>query len=60
MTINDMRPLGQPDGKEEKILIHSTGGGAINGLQVAKASGAEGMFCRSPSILQKDWLMSRM
>lgn len=42
MAINGMRPLGQPGGKGEKVLIQGTGGVAINGLQIAKASGAEG------------------
>ncbi|RDW94294.1 NAD(P)-binding protein-25 [Coleophoma crateriformis] len=41
MAINGMRPLGQPGGKGESVLIQGTGGVAINGLQIAKASGAE-------------------
>ena len=44
MAINGMRPRGQPGGNGEKVLIQGTGGVAINGLQIAKASGAEGMF----------------
>lgn len=47
MAINGMRPLGQPGGKGEKVLIQGTGGVAINGLQIAKASGAEGMSVRN-------------
>lgn len=42
MAINGMRPLGTSGGSGEKILIQGTGGVAINGLQIAKASGAEG------------------
>jgi len=43
MAINGMRPLGHSDGDSETILIQGTGGVAINGLQIAKASGAEGI-----------------
>jgi NADPH:quinone reductase-like Zn-dependent oxidoreductase len=43
MAVNGMRTLGQPGGKGEKVLIQGTGGVAISGLQIAKASGAEGM-----------------
>lgn len=42
MAINGMRPLGQPGGMGETVLIQGTGGVAINGLQIAKASGADG------------------
>jgi NADPH:quinone reductase-like Zn-dependent oxidoreductase len=42
MAVNGMRPLGQPGGQGEKILIQGTGGVAVNGLLIAKASGAEG------------------
>ncbi|KAF7889121.1 hypothetical protein EAF00_009421 [Botryotinia globosa] len=41
MAINGMRPLGQPGGKGETVLIQGTGGVAISGLQIAKASGME-------------------
>lgn len=44
MAINGMRPLGQAGGKGEKVLIQGTGGVAVSGLQIAKASGAEGML----------------
>jgi NADPH:quinone reductase-like Zn-dependent oxidoreductase len=43
MAINGMRPFGQPGGKDETILIQGTGGVAISGLQIAVASGAEGI-----------------
>ncbi len=42
MAINWMRPIGHSGGKGEIILIQGTGGVAIAGLQIAKASGAEG------------------
>lgn len=42
MAINGMRPLGQPGGSGETILIQGTGGVAIMGLLIAKASGAKG------------------
>ncbi|KAE8450135.1 hypothetical protein EG329_006916 [Mollisiaceae sp. DMI_Dod_QoI] len=41
MAINGMRLLGHAGGKGEKILIQGTGGVAVSGLQIAKASGAE-------------------
>ena len=44
MAINGMKPLGTPGGEGEKVLIQGTGGVAVNGLQIAKASGAEGML----------------
>lgn len=42
MAINGMRPMGQPGGKGEKVLIQGTGGVAVSGLQIAAASGSEG------------------
>jgi NADPH:quinone reductase-like Zn-dependent oxidoreductase len=48
MAMNGMRPLGQPGGNGETVLIQGTGGVAINGLQIAKASGAQGTFIESP------------
>jgi len=42
MAMNGTRPLGSPGGKGEVILIQGTGGVSINGLLIAKASGAEG------------------
>jgi len=41
MAINGSRPLHNPGGDWEIILIQGTGGVSINGLQIAKASGAE-------------------
>ncbi|KAH8682938.1 hypothetical protein BGZ60DRAFT_479822 [Tricladium varicosporioides] len=41
MAINGMRPLGQAGGRGETVLIQGTGGVAVNGLLIAKASGAE-------------------
>ncbi|KAK2748912.1 hypothetical protein FQN57_007195 [Myotisia sp. PD_48] len=41
MSINGMRPMGQPGGKDEYVLLLGTGGVAIAGLQIAKASGAK-------------------
>ncbi|CZT05493.1 related to NADPH quinone oxidoreductase homolog PIG3 [Rhynchosporium graminicola] len=41
MAINGMRNLGQAAGKGEKVLIQGTGGVAVSGLQIAKASGSE-------------------
>ena len=40
--MNGTRPLGSPGGKGEVILVQGTGGVSINGLLIAKASGAEG------------------
>lgn len=42
MAMNGMRPMGQPGGKGEKVLIQGTGGVAVAGLQIAAASGSEG------------------
>lgn len=39
-SINGFRPLGQPGGKGEVVLVQGTGGVSISGLQIAKASGA--------------------
>ncbi|KAF2089780.1 alcohol dehydrogenase [Saccharata proteae CBS 121410] len=41
MSVNGMRPFGQPGGKDETVLLQGTGGVAISGLQIAKASGAK-------------------
>ncbi|KUJ24001.1 quinone reductase [Mollisia scopiformis] len=40
MAMNGQRPLGSPGGQEEVVLIQGTGGVSIQGLQIAKASGA--------------------
>lgn len=45
MSINGMRPMGHNGGKDEYILLQGTGGVAIAGLQIAKASGAKGISC---------------
>lgn len=52
MTINGMRPFGQPGGEGEKILIQGTGGVAVSGLQIAAASGAEGRSSSDYRVLQ--------
>lgn len=41
MAINGMRQMGQPGGAAETILIQGTGGVAVSGLLIAKASGAK-------------------
>lgn len=40
MSINGLRPLEQPGGEGEVVLVQGTGGVSISGLQIAKASGA--------------------
>lgn len=40
MAINSTRPVGQPGGKGETILLQGTGGVSVAGLQIAVASGA--------------------
>lgn len=50
MAINGMRPLGSPGGKGETVLIQGTGGVSICGLQIAKASGAEGRLVGYPVV----------
>jgi len=40
MSINGMRPMGQPGGKGETVVLQGTGGVSISGLQIAKASGS--------------------
>lgn len=40
MAINGLRPLGQPGGKGEVVLVQGTGGVSISGLLIAKAAGA--------------------
>lgn len=42
MAINGFRPLGQPGGQGQVVLLQGTGGVSIAGLQIAKASGATG------------------
>ena len=40
MAINGFRPIGQPGGQGETMLIQGTGGVSIMGLLIGKASGA--------------------
>lgn len=41
MSVNGMLPMGQTREKDEYVLLQGTGGVAIAGLQIAKASGAK-------------------
>ena len=43
MSINQFRPLGQPGGKGETVLLQGTGGVSIMGLLLAHAAGATSM-----------------
>ncbi|KAJ5746760.1 hypothetical protein N7520_011942 [Penicillium odoratum] len=47
MSINGMRPIGQSGGENDYILLQGTGGVAIAGLQIAKASGAKAIITSS-------------
>ncbi|CAK7204782.1 hypothetical protein SEUCBS139899_007542 [Sporothrix eucalyptigena] len=47
MAINGMRPLGQPGGDGEVVLLQGTGGVSVAGLQIAKASGATAVVTSS-------------
>lgn len=49
MAINGMRPINQPGGKGETVLLQGTGGVSISGLQIAHAAGATSEFL-SPSV----------
>ncbi|KAH7361914.1 alcohol dehydrogenase [Plectosphaerella cucumerina] len=40
MSINQFRPLGQPGGRGEVVVLQGTGGVSISGLQIAHAAGA--------------------
>lgn len=42
MSLNGFRELGKPGGEGETVLLQGTGGVAVSGLQIAKASGARG------------------
>ncbi len=44
MSINGFREIGRPGGEGETIVLQGTGGVAVAGLQIAKASGAKGQF----------------
>ncbi|KAJ5688535.1 hypothetical protein N7462_002927 [Penicillium macrosclerotiorum] len=50
MSINGMRPQGQNGGQGEYILLQGTGGVAIAGLQIAKASGAKAIITSSSDV----------
>lgn len=43
MSINQFRPLGQPGGRGEVVVLQGTGGVSISGLQIAHAAGATSM-----------------
>ncbi|CAK7270885.1 hypothetical protein SEPCBS119000_004318 [Sporothrix epigloea] len=47
MAINGMRPLGQPGGTGDVVLVQGTGGVSMAGLQIAKASGATAVVTSS-------------
>lgn len=47
MAINGFRPLGQPGGQGETILLQGTGGVSIMGLLIAKAAGARTIITSS-------------
>ncbi|RSL62928.1 hypothetical protein CEP54_005455 [Fusarium duplospermum] len=47
MAMNQFRPLGQPGGKGEIVLLQGTGGVSISGLQIAHAAGATTMITSS-------------
>jgi NADPH:quinone reductase-like Zn-dependent oxidoreductase len=47
MSINQFRPLGQPGGRGEVVVLQGTGGVSISGLQIAHAAGATSKFLKS-------------
>ncbi|KAL2751996.1 hypothetical protein ACRALDRAFT_1052934 [Sodiomyces alcalophilus JCM 7366] len=47
MAINQFRPLGQPGGKGETVLLQGTGGVSVSGLQIAHAAGAQTIITSS-------------
>ncbi|KAH8894282.1 alcohol dehydrogenase [Thozetella sp. PMI_491] len=47
MSINWQRPMGQPGGKGETVVLQGTGGVSISGLQIAKAAGAKTIITSS-------------
>jgi NADPH:quinone reductase-like Zn-dependent oxidoreductase len=49
-----MRPMGQNGGEGEYVLLLGTGGVSIAGLQIAKASGAKGLFSIAHILLVYD------
>ena len=48
MSINQFRPLGQPGGKGETVLLQGTGGVSMMGLLLAHAAGATSMYYSPP------------
>lgn len=44
MSINGFREMGKSGGEGETVLLQGTGGVAVSGLQIAKASGAKGEY----------------
>ena len=57
MAVNGMRPLGQPGGSGETILVQGTGGVSIMGLLIAKASGARGESLRISAYVVGDGML---
>ncbi|KAB5535186.1 alcohol dehydrogenase [Coniochaeta sp. 2T2.1] len=47
MSINGFREKGRPGGEGETVLLQGTGGVAVAGLQIAKASGAKAIITSS-------------
>ncbi|RSM07719.1 hypothetical protein CDV31_008499 [Fusarium ambrosium] len=47
MAMNQFRPLGQPGGRGEIVLLQGTGGVSISGLQIAHAAGATAIITSS-------------
>lgn len=54
MSINWMRPIGEPLTGGETVLIQGTGGVAISGLQIAHASGLKSNSFLSPGAHHHD------
>lgn len=59
MSINTSRPIGQPGGKGEIVLVQGTGGVSISGLQIAKSSGATSKSLRSLTALEDYYDLTR-
>ncbi|OIW28816.1 putative alcohol dehydrogenase [Coniochaeta ligniaria NRRL 30616] len=47
MSINGFREIGRPGGEGETVVLQGTGGVAVAGLQIAKASGAKAIITSS-------------
>ncbi|KIW14046.1 hypothetical protein PV08_06827 [Exophiala spinifera] len=50
MSINGMRPIGHPGGKDETVLLQGTGGVSVSGLQIAHAAGAKTIITSSSDV----------